>query len=453
MQEQSAEFSITIEHEHTKKLAITWLTLAISALLASGIFSILLFLSRTPTVSEFIPWKDFFHTALVVHVDLSVFIWFMSFAGLLWTISTSRRLTGLGWLAVILAIIGTIIITISPFTGEGNPLINNYIPILDMPVFLWGLTTAGIGFGIVIIRTIITNLSLKQFTGGELALRFGCYSGAIAAALSLILFIWAWLSLPSMENKVVYYEYLFWGSGHTLQFTHALLMMVVWIWLASVSGANIRLQPTTVIFLLGLCLLPAFAAPVIYHLYDVLSPDSRVNFTTLMKYGHLPLILPGLFVALAILQSGKSDISIRPVKNALIASFILFTAGGIIGFMIEGVNVVIPAHYHGSIVGVTLAFMGLTYMLLPKLGFTLHATRWSRSQPYIYGAGQLMHILGLAWSGGYGVQRKVAGAAQGLDTLAQKAGMGLMGMGGLVSTIGGVIFLVIVIRALLGKNK
>jgi cytochrome c oxidase subunit 1 len=37
--------------------------------------------------------------------------------------------------------------------------------------------------------------------------------------------------------------------------------------------------------------------------------------------------------------------------------------------MIRGVNVVIPAHYHGSIVGITLAFMGLAYVLLPRLGF------------------------------------------------------------------------------------
>ena len=185
-------------------------------------------------------------------------IWFMSFAGLLWSLATPKRLSGLGWLAVSLAIIGTIIIIISPFTGEGNPLINNYIPILDMPVFLWGLSIAGIGFGVVILRTIISSFSLKQYDAGESALRFGCYSGAIAAALALILFVWAWFALPEIENKVVYYEYLFWGSGHTLQYTHALLMMVVWIWLASFSGANIKLQPSVIIFLLGLCLLPAF---------------------------------------------------------------------------------------------------------------------------------------------------------------------------------------------------
>ena len=59
-----------------------------------------------------------------------------------------------------------------------------------------------------------------------------------------------------------------------------------------------------------------------------------------------------------------------------------------------------------------------------------------------------MHIIGLAWSGGYGVQRKTAGAEQGLEKIEQIAGMGLMGLGGLISIIGGVIFLVVVYLAI-----
>ncbi|NOZ37172.1 MAG: cytochrome C oxidase subunit I, partial [Gammaproteobacteria bacterium] len=65
-----------------------------------------------------------------------------------------------------------------------------------------------------------------------------------------------------------------------------------------------------------------------------------------------------------------------------------------------------------------------------------------------YGTGQLMHIIGLAWSGGYGVQRKTAGAEQGLKQFEQIAGMGLMGLGGLISIIGGIIFLVVVYKSL-----
>ncbi|MCX7175133.1 MAG: cytochrome C oxidase subunit I, partial [Proteobacteria bacterium] len=68
-------------------------------------------------------------------------------------------------------------------------------------------------------------------------------------------------------------------------------------------------------------------------------------------------------------------------------------------------------------------------------------------QPYVYGCGQLMHIVGLVWSGGYGVQRKVAGAEQVLRSSGEIAGMGLMGLGGLVAIIGGLLFVVVVIAS------
>jgi glucose dehydrogenase len=64
-----------------------------------------------------------------------------------------------------------------------------------------------------------------------------------------------------------------------------------------------------------------------------------------------------------------------------------------------------------------------------------------------------MHILGLAWSGGYGVQRKTAGAAQGLDRLPEILGMGMMGLGGLISTIGGLLFLIVMIKAWQSRNR
>ena len=67
---------------------------------------------------------------------------------------------------------------------------------------------------------------------------------------------------------------------------------------------------------------------------------------------------------------------------------------------------------------------------------------------YLYGAGQLLHIVGLVWSGGYGVQRKVAGSEQVLRSTAEVAGMGLMGLGGLLAVIGGLLFVIVVLRAM-----
>jgi heme/copper-type cytochrome/quinol oxidase subunit 1 len=102
---------------------------------------------------------------------------------------------------------------------------------------------------------------------------------------------------------------------------------------------------------------------------------------------------------------------------------------------------------------VTLALMGLVYHLLPQLGYAAPAGRLATWQPSVYGAGQLMHIAGLVWSGGYGVQRKVAGTEQVLRSSGEIAGMGMMGLGGLVAIIGGLLFVVVVIRAVCDGSR
>jgi cytochrome c oxidase subunit I len=73
--------------------------------------------------------------------------------------------------------------------------------------------------------------------------------------------------------------------------------------------------------------------------------------------------------------------------------------------------------------------------------------------PWIYGTGQFLHVIGLAFSGGHGVQRKTAGADQMLETIAQLGGMIVMGIGGLVAIIGGVLFLVAYGQAVLTRRR
>ncbi|HPP47879.1 MAG TPA: cytochrome C oxidase subunit I, partial [Accumulibacter sp.] len=173
-------------------------------------------------------------------------------------------------------------------------------------------------------------------------------------------------------------------------------------------------------------------------------------FAKLMIWGHpymAPLIVLGVLSLFGLRGQPAS-----PGKAAFIASLLLFAVGGVLGYLIQGVNVVIPAHYHGSTVGVTLAFMGLTYVLLPRLGFANPSGRLAVWQPYVYGCGQMIHILGLAWSGGYGVQRKTAGAEQMLTTLPQKIGMGMMGVGGSIAVIGGLLFIIVCWRAMRGRR-
>ena len=438
-----------LNHQDTSsavRLACAWLLLGIAALIGAGLLAILLVLARTPGVNALIPIKDFFRAALIVHVDLSVLIWFMAFGGVLWSLAGNERCSRLGWAGVWLAVIGTALMVVSPFCGDPRPLLNNYIPILQQPVFFAGLVAAMLGFALTLLRGLLTATPSGWHTRSDV-IAVGLYAGAVAGSLAFIGFLWSWLGRPAQEGHALY-EAVFWGGGHTLQFQHALLMVVAWILLLDHLGRPLQTSPRLLCGLFLLAAAPVLAMPVIYLLAPVGTPAHIVAFAKLMEHGHglmTPLII---LVLLALPGVWKLQ---SPLKSALFCSMLLFLAGGILAFMIRGVNVVIPAHYHGSIVGVTLAFMGLAYALLPRLGYGVVEGRMARWQPYVYGGGQLIHIIGLAWSGGYGVQRKVAGSEQVLLTWQQKTGMGMMGLGGLIAIIGGVLFVVVCLKAI--KNK
>jgi hypothetical protein len=311
------------------------------------------------------------------------------------------------------------------------------------------LAVFGCGFLLLVLRGLFFSRPIGMRVTGQGALRFGLYSALISAVIAIGALLASWLGIPASIQGEYYYELLFWGGGHTLQFVHIQLMLVCWLWLATESGIASRLTPRTVLLLFAFGLIPVLMTPVAYFMYDVGSIDHQIAMTWLMKFGGGLAALPiSLVVLFNLVNSLRGPANPSPQRSALFSSMILFGVGGIIGFMIEGSNVTVPAHYHGSIVAVTLAYMGVTYHLLPLLGFRRPAGRLVILQPWIYASGQLMHVIGLAWSGGYGVQRKTAGDAQALDGIEKVAGMGLMGLGGLVAVVGGILFLVIVFKAM-----
>jgi hypothetical protein len=192
-------------------------------------------------------------------------------------------------------------------------------------------------------------------------------------------------------------------------------------------------------------MLSVFLTPVIYLSAETGSALHRELFTWQMAFGGSLAALPiGLAVTAGLVTAPE-----RPrepaLAGALAWSIALFGFGGALGFMIDYSDVTVPAHYHGCIVGITLAFMGLTYHLLPKLGYAPVNARLANWQTHLYGVGQMLHVSGLAWAGRAGVQRKTAGAEQMLDSTERLISMGIMGIGALLSVVGGVLFLVLVI--------
>jgi cytochrome c oxidase subunit I len=442
-------YALPVPREAPLALARGWLWLGMAALVGSGLFSILLVASRTPGVNRLLPGADFFRVALVVHVDLSVLVWFVAIAGMVWSLHASPRAPGCGRLALALAGAGTLAMAIAPFARPGEAVMANYIPVLESPVFLLGLLLFAAGAGALVLRTLANARRVGLDFDGPGALRFGLNAAAVAGAVALLAFAWSWLVVPGSLAAQGYYEILFWGGGHALQFTWTLLMLVAWLWLAGACGARLPLSPRVTVLMFSLALASVFATPVAYLAYDVASVQHRALLTWAMRLGGGVSILPVALAAIVGLSTAPAlRPEARPWRAALLSSVLLFGAGGLIGVFIAGSNVRIPAHYHGCIVGVTLALMGLVYHLLPALGYAAPQGRLATAQPWVYGAGQLMHIIGLVWSGGYGVQRKVAGAEQVLRTTGEIAGMGLMGLGGAIAIVGGLLFVVVVLRAM-----
>lgn len=432
-----------------KHRAVAWLWLGVFALLAAGVLSLLLVVARTPVLQNLLPGTDFFHVALVVHVDLSVLVWFMACAGLVWTLFGGAAHRVWHDAAVLLAVIGTVMITIAPFVGAEQPLMNNYVPVLQHPWFYTGLGVLGCA---LLLQAVVflcdTRLSARPADEIEMV-RYALAVAAIGAIVAVLCVGWAYWRMPSALGGQAYFEVLFWGGGHVLQFTNTVLVLLAWLLLARASGSHVRMSPQFGTLLFVMVAVPLVTVPWLYA-DGVDSETGHRGFTELMRWGGLAALPLGLTLLAALFGSRGGNAAANPLRSTLLCSMSLFAAGGIIGFLIKGSNTMIPAHYHGSIVGVTLAFMGVVYYVLPQLGYTIERTRLLALQPYVFAGGQLLHISGLAMSGGYGVQRKVAGAEQVLDGAAQTIGMGMMGLGGLLAALGGLCFLVITITALRG---
>ncbi|HXZ91930.1 MAG TPA: cytochrome C oxidase subunit I, partial [Burkholderiales bacterium] len=251
-------YTLPLPEDARRRLAAGWLALALVSLAAAGVLSVLLVLSRAPAVKDVFPLVDFFHVALVAHVDLSVLVWFLAFAGMLWTLNSAPRLLALGWAALALALAGTALMATAPFAGSGHPVMSNYIPVLDEPVFLAGLAAFGAGITLAVARGMLSVPRVGVRLDGTGALRFGLNTSLVSAGVALIAFAWSFAELPHALEAKGYYELAFWGGGHVLQFTYTLLMFVAWLWLAESGGAPLPLTPRTAALLFGIGLASVF---------------------------------------------------------------------------------------------------------------------------------------------------------------------------------------------------
>lgn len=455
---------ISFEQLLDKPWSKRWLVLAVLMLAGSGIFSLIIVFARTPGLYELPLVKKLFSEALVVHVDLLVLCWPLCIAGLMWAAfcpskqhqiqqfinKASFALVGLGALCLV----------VSPLDMAAMPLKNNYIPMITSKIFSYGLLMIGLGAALLSVHAVLFNRRQVWNDFSLMALSNWAARGVGIIILFSLIAIYLGFMKTSPENlsPEQYYEYAYWAGGHIYQYAFTGLQMLAWVWLFSkITQRELpSYQGIRAIFLFNTLI----AAVAIYGIfaYETHSFEYRSFYTMHMIIGGglAPVLLLMTLIYLYVRHPGEErDLSrhqppaypwipafagMTYLVPSLLASVGLFLYGGVLGLLIVGQDVTIPAHYHGSTISVTIALMGFAYAFLPYFTSRALPTRLMKWQPILYASGQFMHITGLAISGGYGALRKTPGVE---GTAGAKAAMGFMGMGGLLALAGGLMFIYI----------
>ncbi len=436
-------------HERTDgpRLVAAWLLLALTALALSTLCAVLLVAARAPLPGSFAGMAELFGRSLVLHVSLAVIVWFLACAAGFWTLASGGA-TGIArWAALVLSAAGMAGMTVALAFDQAKPVLANYIPVLDHPLFLAGLALfiAGIALtGLLAVRGLWRQI--RQ----DLVLGLGGLLSTVAAAMALGALI-ATLAKAGVPDTPAAFEIIAWGPGHVLQFVHVLLLMTVWTVLAR-DLPGTPLAPRWVAALLILAAVPLLAVPFIYQSHPT-SMEFRHGFTLLMAWGCWPAAaLLGMRLLLQLASAGRT-VWARPQALPLLLSIALFLLGCLLGASIRNDSTMVPAHYHGTVGAVTLAYMALGYRLLPIFGFAGQTGRLLRWQPLLYGSGLLILALGLAWSGWLGVPRKTLHADVLMRYPAYFAAMGMVGLGGLLGVGGAALFIVNIVRSLRQKQQ
>jgi hypothetical protein len=423
-----------------------WLLLAVGSLAVAGALALLLALSRTPVVQDWLPWRweTFFRKALVAHVIFAFVVWYMAVLG---GLAAATRPGGVASLiGLTLSTAGAVLLLVPTLTNQGQASLNNYLPVLVHPLFYGGLALLALGVALPVLYLLLR----PPVWGGSLAMGVG--SAGVLYLLALLCFGLAWFGLPKDAPLDTYNEEIFWGGGHILQFVHSALMLTAWQVLGEQAFGQSPLPARAWRFVCLLLVVAGLPGPLLYAVYKVTGDDLRRAFTQLYWIG-LPLpLLIGSAAALRSILRGPRDWR-SPAFLGLALSVALCTLGGVLGMFATGGDVRTPAHYHAAIGAVNLAFMGLFFVVL--LPVVLRAGETSplvRLQFWLYGGGQTLFSLGMFIAGSAGVARKVAGEAQGLDSTVKIVGMALTGIGATVAVTGGMLFVWLALSRLVARG-
>lgn len=423
-----------------QRLLTAWLGLATGSLVVAGLFAALVAFARTPAVRLLGSAATLFHLALIAHVTFALTIWFFAFAGLLWITAAWRYRYPLSvtaaWTGWALATAGAALVAVPAFAVSGTPFLNDYVPVIHHPLFWTGLLAALSGVGLLAAAYLEAwargRRRAEPLPATALAL------AALALLLALATLLLTWSRLDASRPWALQLRALFWGAGHLFQFVHTAGMLAAWGLAAGFLGQAVA-PPAAARGTLWACLPFLLGGAGAYLIWppETLLTNRLVTWTTFIGLGGATIPL-AVLVAVQWARTPPPRPWGDPLFSGPLLSLALFAVGGLMGFLGVRQDTRIPAHYHGMVGAVTLAYMALTPRVLTLTGrepWRPWLTRW---QPYLYGVGLLGLMAGLHWAGGRGAPRKTLGFSWA-DAEALLA-MNLMGVGSVLAIAGGLAF-------------
>jgi cytochrome c oxidase subunit 1 len=378
---------------------------AVVFLAIGGLAGLLVALTRWPAV-HLLPADDFY-LALTAHGLDVLLVWIIFFEmALLYFASAillnSRLATPrFAWAQFGLMLVGALIVNVAVLQGNSTVMFTSYVPMQATPWFYLGIILFAVGALIgcfVFFATLVVAKAEKTYEGSIPLVTFGAMTAAIIAVFTLV--SGAIILIPTLfwslgwvaDIDPLMYKTIWWAMGHSSQQINVSAHVAVWYAIgAMVLGAKpLSEKISRMAFLMYILFLQLASA---HHLLvePGLSSEWKIFNTSYAMYlAVLGSMIHGMSVPGAIEAAQRSKglthgifewLRKAPWGNPAFAgmflSLVLFGfLGGISGVVMgtEQINLImhntlyVPGHFHATVVaGTTLAFMAITYLIVPLI--------------------------------------------------------------------------------------
>jgi len=478
-------------HTPVQRLIVFQAVAAVLSLAAGGTLALLMALTRWEAVGLLPPELYYRFTSAHGTVMLVFWIVFFEVAALLFggTILINHRLKGVAvaWTYSWMMAIGALLTTAMALSGAANNMFTAYPPLVNHPLWYVGILLFAVGALMGCCHFVVQLWTARK--EGVVAGPFSLVVYALLAAA--IIAIWTLLHgalayIPALLQSLglitldpAIYRTLFWGFGHGAQQINLAAMVACWYALAALTTGARPVNEGLSRFAFVLYLIGINMGSMHHLLVDPgIGMHARIINTSYFMYAAL---LGSLIHAFSVPAAVETALRARghvngrfgwlragpwrePGFSSLMISLIGFgfiagVSGVLMGTMQLNMlihnTLFVVGHFHATVVlGTTMAFMGLSYYVVPLVTKRdLAFLGMARATPYVYGAGLLTLIAGLMLAGKNGVARRSwdatysAGNLQ-VDTLATPIidfANTLIGIGALVAVAGGIMYVLIMV--------